>query len=180
LFQDGLKPEDQVNDRKPLYANTAVIWLSSLGAGAGATNNTIKTRSRGRLFFSSFCIWYYCFQCVHFYYQTGESNDTSIQNNNIEKAYCGISSLVLLLPGYGVTSTQNIIGGEVPANVIGNRGIKGGNATGANTGNRIFNFQIAVLQFKLLNRSFYQHGEFCYSKNEIYNLEYTGTVNGAG
>jgi hypothetical protein len=72
LFRDGLKPEDQGLTIENIYTCQYSCNLAlSLGAGAGATNNTIKTRSTGRLFFSSSAFGIIALKGFHFYYQTG-------------------------------------------------------------------------------------------------------------
>jgi hypothetical protein len=125
--------------------STSVIWIGSVGAGAGATNDTIRNctiqnGTVGSNTITNFGI---------FVGQTsgaanGEDNDNvAIQNNIIRRATIGIQAIGGTTAGQqndNLFIDNNTIGDATVANSIGRIGMNVGQATGATVSrNTVFN-----------------------------------------
>ncbi|QQS34722.1 MAG: T9SS type A sorting domain-containing protein [Ignavibacteriales bacterium] len=124
--------------------NTAVFWISSLGDGAGASNNTIKNcivKSGSNTVTSTFGI--YSGGATISTTGTGSDNDNlTVQNNEVIKSYRAVYSRGTtsgLTDGLNIT--QNTIGSSNVDDYVLFRGVDITNASSPNVSNNtIFNF----------------------------------------
>jgi len=159
-------------------SSTAAIWIASLGAGTGATNNTIKNcnlAAGSNSVTSTFGI--HAGGTSISTSGTGNDNDNlTITNNTITKAYFGIYARAT---SSGVNDalmiTQNTIGSSNAADQIGKYGVDANQTTGSDISrNTIFNFIGTVTNptGMLLGTGFTNSSV---TKNDIHSLKYTGT-----
>ncbi len=126
-----------------ISTNTAVIWVSSLGTGTGATSNTIKntiTKAGSNTVSSTFGI--YVGGTVISTSATGDDNDDlTILNNSINKSFYGIYARASATGlNNNLVISSNSIGSSTAADYIGKYGIDITQATGASLSqNTIFN-----------------------------------------
>jgi hypothetical protein len=155
-------------------ASTAAVWLSSLGAGAGATYNTIKNCN------------IFCGSIINMTYAIslsasstpgsgGADNDyNTIQNNSISKAYHALR-LFGTSGGYldGVVVTGNTIGSNTASNYITNFGIRANYLTGATiSNNEIFNM---ISENSKYGMNFIYTNNSIISKNKIHGFNHSNT-----
>ncbi|MBK8923827.1 MAG: HYR domain-containing protein [Saprospirales bacterium] len=108
-------------------SSSAAIWVASLAAGAGATNNTIKNLIIEGGIGTTSNIFGIASKASSSITTTGNDNDNLlIQNNAISKVYTGISALSVGTAGAtdGLIIIENEIGSADPAKYLANRGIE--------------------------------------------------------
>ena len=123
---NGTTSQDLRITNNSTASNSATIWVSSLGTGAGATFNTIKNtiiKTGSNTNQSTFAI--FAGGAAISNIGTGDDNDNlTIQNNDIRKAFY---ALYVRASFYGVNDniviSNNSIGAETPSEQINHRGI---------------------------------------------------------
>lgn len=128
---------------------TAAIWVSSLGTGKGATQDSIKNvniAAGSNSATSTFGI--YAGGTAISTSGTGADNDTLIiQNNNISKAYYGIYARGVSSTGLldKLLITNNLIGSDTASQYVTYRGVDVQNATAPEiSSNTIFNLKLTT------------------------------------
>jgi hypothetical protein len=163
--------------------NTAAIWVSSLGTGLGATNNTIKNcniKAGSNTVTSSFGIHVGGTSITTS--ATGNDNDNlTIDNNTISKAYYGIYAQAASTGvNNNLTITNNTIGSATAADYITFRGLLVSQATAATVSqNTVFNIVAATANLRGMEFST-GFVSSTVSRNLIYNINYTATSFSAG
>lgn len=163
--------------------NTAVIWVSSLGTGLGATNNTIKNciiKAGSNTVTSTFGI--HAGGTTISTSGTGNDNDDlTIDNNTIIKAYYGIYAQAAAAGvNNNLTITGNTIGSATAADYVRFRGLLVSQATAAIVRqNTVFNIEHSVTNLRGME---FGTGfvSSTVSRNLIYNVNYTASANSGG
>jgi hypothetical protein len=164
-------------------ANTAAIWIVSLGNGLGATNNTIKycniaagsntTTSTFGIFVGGTTISTS---------GNGADNDyLTIQNNNIYRAYYGIYAAGISTgTNNNLSVIQNNIGANTSTDYITFRGLLINQTTSSLiSNNKIFNLIYSSTNIRGMEfGNGFINSEV--SSNYIYNIEYSATSFSAG
>lgn len=162
--------------------NTAAIFLASQGAGAGATNNTIRNCiiEAGSITAASAFGIHIGAAAISTTGLGHDNDNNTIQDNIIRKAFYGV--YVVGAPSTGaisrLTITGNTIGSSVATDVIANRGIQVGNADSVTVANN------TVFGFRNTNSTIQTTGiEFSanvinsnITSNEIYDIVHAGTA----
>jgi parallel beta-helix repeat protein len=113
--------------------NTAAIWVSSLGAGLGATNNIIKNciiKAGSNTVTSTFGI-YVGGTSISTSGTGADNNNLTIQNNTIQRTYYGIYASGVASTGLltGLTISGNVVGSENANDYVIFRGVALSNTT---------------------------------------------------
>ena len=107
---NGSTSRDITVENTSTGASSAVIWVASLGANAGATNNTIKNLNvkAGSITASTYGIFVGGASVA----TSGDhNNNVTIQNNAVSKAYYGIYNQGTTTgANTGLLITQNVVG----------------------------------------------------------------------
>jgi hypothetical protein len=166
--------------------NTAAIQLLSLGAGVGATDNTIRNcniAAGSNTVTSTFGI--FAGGASISTYGTGSDNDDlTIIQNVVTKAFYGIYAVGVVTTGVldNLVINENTIGSSTVTDVISNRGIQVGNATNVQVNqNTVFGFRSNSTTIQITGIEFSTNVvNATISRNLIYDLQYTETLNKAG
>ncbi len=182
---NGTNTRDLTISNTSTAANTAAVWVSSLGTATGATNNTIKNCNikAGANGAAGNTFGIYVAGTSISTSGTGNDNDNlTIDNNSISKAYYGIYAQAT---STGVNDNllirDNSIGSGTAADYVTFRGMlvtQANNATIAR--NTIFNMvttEAIVLRAMEISTGVTNTS---ISRNKIYNIEYVGTGFRAG
>jgi len=129
LIIDGLNSggNSLTFENTSIAANSAAIWVSSLGAGLGATNNTIKNciiKAGSSTVTSTFGI-YVAGTTISTSGTGADNNNLTIQGNIIQRAYYGIYASGVASTGLlnGLFISNNSIGSENVSDYVLFRGI---------------------------------------------------------
>ena len=179
----GGSTKDLTIENTATSTNTAAIWVSSLGSGLGATNNTIKNcniKAGSNTVTSTFGIHVGGTSITTS--GTGNDNDNlTIDNNTISKAYYGIYAQAASTGvNNNLTITNNTIGSATAADYITFRGLLVSQATAATVSqNTVFNIVAATTNLRGMEFST-GFVSSTVSRNLIYNINYTATSFSAG
>jgi hypothetical protein len=165
-------------------SSTSVIWVSSLGTGTGAENNTVKNciiiGGSGTVT-SQFGV-YAAGTTVSTTGTGAHNNNLTLLNNSISKAYYGVYARGVASTGIleNLNISNNLIGSELESEYIGFRGIQ---VFAANNslleGNTVFN----IINTATNMRGIELGAGFVNSvvtRNKIYEINYTATSFSAG
>jgi hypothetical protein len=158
---------------------TTAIWVSSLGSGLGATNNTIKNCNvkAGTISSTSYGI-YMAGTSISTSGSGADNNDNTIQNNTITKATYGIYAGGSTTGGdemNNLTISQNTIGSNTATDYITGYGIRiySGSIGLSISRNEIFNMINSSSVYGIYFGSTISNSVI--SRNSIHGFNYNGT-----